>query len=436
MDYPALIERLSHRGLFHIKPGLERIRQVLQALGNPQERYPVIHIAGTNGKGSVAASLESILRQSGLKTALYTSPHLIDVRERIQINRQSIGIASFWETAQSVFEAERTAGCTLTYFEFLTAMAFESFSRAGVGVAVIEAGMGGRWDATNVTQKPQLAIITSVGLDHTQWLGKTESAIAREKAGIIKPGVPLVMGVRGPAAKVVAETARKQTAAVYAMGSDFAAVAGEVDWEKHLQTVRYQSRLSGTRDLKTALLGGYQIENAAITFAAIEVLSKIGWAIAPAAVLRGLEQVQWPGRFHFQRSPQGPTVLLDGAHNPPAIKSLLDAIAHSPWKQTRTIFVFSVYRDKDYQRMLKLIRPAAAQVVICGLTGTRALAPRQIAKTLPANLVRIVADPHKALQTARSLAGPNGLVVATGSLSLIGLLLQQQAAHVSEYAYA
>jgi dihydrofolate synthase/folylpolyglutamate synthase len=425
VDYPALIARLTERGQFRIKPGLERIRAVLDVLGNPQDAVKSLHIAGTNGKGSTAAYLESVLRQAGYKTGLYTSPHLWDVRERIQIGRRPIGVAAFWNAAQGVLEAEQKSGATLTYFEFLTAMAFTVFARERVGAAVIEAGMGGRWDATNALTRPDLTLITSIGLDHTQWLGRTDAAIAKEKAGIAKAGVPLISGARGRAAGVIARQARAMKAPLRELGKDFRVESDSIDWERGRQTLRYTA-ISSTGLFNIGLLGPHQIENAALALAGLDELVQKGWKIGKAAIHEGLAHAEWAGRFELYSGGAGARILFDGAHNPAALERLLETLKASPWRAAPKTVVFGAYKDKDYTRMLKRIRPQARRIITCTMPGERALAAKDALKAIPrrGRAASIVGDPREALRRAIEMTEPDGLIIVTGSLALVGQLSQ------------
>ena len=430
MDYGALIERLSHRGLFRIHPGLDRVRGVLKTLGNPQDRIPVIHIAGTNGKGSVAACLESVLRKAGYRTGLYISPHLQDVRERIQLQGLPISISRFWEIAQSVLDAEHKAKMKLTYFEFLTVMAFVAFTKDSTDIAVVETGMGGRWDATNVVKQPLLTIITSIGLDHTQWLGKTLQAVAREKAGILKSECPLVLGAIGHPAKIISALAQKLRAPTCILNKDFSVSIRAVQWHEGHQTLDYQVIKANRRQITVNLLGTYQADNVALTLAGIDVLNQKGWKITDKSIREGLAAVQWPGRFQLMHLLHGPTLLFDGAHNPDAMKQLLESIHQSPWKRTSKTFVFSAYKDKDYRQMLSMIARDADQLILCTLPGSRSLPARNIRTTLAKSdgHIEIVADPHKALHRAIQKTAKNNLIVVTGSLALVGMLLGDSSA--------
>jgi dihydrofolate synthase/folylpolyglutamate synthase len=424
MSDTALHKQLIRRGLFRIKPGLQRVRAICTALGNPQNAVPVIHIAGTNGKGSVAACLESILRHAGYRTGLYISPHLRDVRERIQIDRRPITGARFDALAERLLQAEREADLTLTYFEFLTVMAYQAFADSQVDVAVVETGMGGRWDATNIVSHPILTMITSIGLDHTQWLGPTESAIATEKAGILKPKAPLVSGVRGTGAAVIRVAANRLGIAYLEIDKDFKAATDKIVWHLGRQTVRYKSKAQTCR-FETALLGNYQADNVGVTLAGIELLNQQGWVIADDAIREGLANVSWPGRFELSSADSGVRILFDGAHNPPAMKRFLNSLQESPWRDVPKIFVFGVYRDKDYVSLLRLIEPHADRILFCSLSGSRTLPARDAAAAWTKSGGRIVNDPATALQTAIHIAKREELIVVTGSLALVGQLHRQ-----------
>jgi dihydrofolate synthase/folylpolyglutamate synthase len=424
MDHATLLHRLSRRGLFRIKPGLERVQAVSAALGQPQNQVPVIHIAGTNGKGSVAACLESILRHAGYTTGLYTSPHLKDVRERIQFNRNPISRTLFARLAKQVMQAEQNSGVTLTYFEFQTLMAYLAFAQANVDVAVVETGMGGRWDATNIVSHPILTVITSIGLDHRQWLGKTEPLIAHEKAGIIKPSSPLVSGARGAAGLVITQSARRHQVPFQQIDIDFEAKAVAVDWHQARQFIQTRTA-SGEGNISIPLLGRYQIDNAAIVMTGVEFLRQHKWSIPEQAVRSGFANVDWPGRFQVVWKQDEPRWLLDGAHNPPAMQRFLETLQESPWRDRPKTFVFGVYRDKDYRTMLRMIRPTADRFIFCTLPGPRALPAREAARSIKGVPYKIIGDPHKALKTALQSFKSGELVIVTGSLALVGMLAPQ-----------
>jgi dihydrofolate synthase/folylpolyglutamate synthase len=307
-------------------------------------------------------------------------------------------------------------------------MAFVVFAEEPVDIAVIETGMGGRLDATNVIEPPEACVITSIGLDHTAWLGKTESAIAAEKAGIMKIGSILASGARGVAAAVIAQKARDMDVPMRQIDKDFKVDPGEIDWRSGRQQLQFSSIAGHRPAVLFGLLGGHQVDNAGLILAAIDVLIDRGWKIPDAAVHRGLIDVHWPGRFHFWPNTDKAEILFDGAHNPPAMKRFLESLTASPWKTSPKTFVFGAYQDKAYPAMLKLIEPVAKQIILCTLPGPRGLAASKALEALSRrSKCRIVADPLKALQTARETSAVRELIVVTGSLTLTGRLLQEVA---------
>lgn len=424
MTHHAPILQLNRRGLFRIKPGLDRIRAVLKVLGDPQEKIHAVHIAGTNGKGSVAASLEAVLRASGYRTGLYTSPHLADVTERIQIAGRPISRALFAALAEKVFQAETACRRRLTYFEFLTAIAFLAFARRKVGLAVVECGLGGLWDATNVIERPLAAILTSIGIDHAQWLGRTEEAIALQKAGIIKPSVPLVSGVRGPGRPVIAREARERQAPLSQVDRDFGAERLVTFWQSGRQQLRYWNKEGISKTFLFGLVGSHQVDNAALVLRALELLEKLGYHSPSAAVRAGLEQVRWLGRFDLVNRIGACPILFDGAHNPPAMRKLLQTLQESPFRNSPKSFVFSVYKDKDYRTIAAMIQPLAASIYLCSLSGSRALPLNRLRRIFRQSAARITtcASPIAAFRQACQEAPGDGLVIVTGSLALVGRL--------------
>ncbi len=403
MSYESFIKALARRDVFRIRPGLGRIRKVLAALGSPQDRVPALLIAGTNGKGSVAAALESVLRASGYKTGLYTSPHLIHLLERIKINGQPIREHTFLTAGRDIRSAEAKVRVKLTYFEFLTAAAFHVFAQAAVEIAVIECGMGGRWDATNVIRSPLLSILTSVGLDHTDYLGKTLEEIARHKCGIFRRGTIALSGVQGSPKTVVANEARLKQCTLLQLGRDF-----------KIQRIPF------------GLSGGFQLHNAAIVLAALQELTKQAWVIPKDTMQAALRHVEWPGRFQVITSPRGPTVLLDGAHNPSAMKMLLQALRSSVYRKAPKTFIFSAFKDKDIPSMGRMISRVADEVCLCPLSGHRAASLNDLRKAIhaPRIPVRTFHDFESAYLASRRDTPKDGLIVITGSLSLVGTALQ------------
>lgn len=395
-----------------IKPGLERVHSLLAALGNPQDSFRSIHVAGTNGKGSVCSMAASILNEAGFKTGLYTSPHLVKFNERISISGKNISENELIKAAREVKAASEKAGVsgTITFFEFTTAMAFLHFRKKKVEFAVVETGMGGRLDATNLTI-PAVSVITNIALDHTAWLGSTIKEIAGEKAGIIKPGVPVVTGAALSALSVIKAAAKKAPSPVYVMGRDFHA-------EGECASFSYSGLSGGLTGVKLSLNGGHQVQNAALAIAAIEVLRAQGVNITGLAIRKGLNDARWPGRFEILS--RRPLVVLDGAHNPNGAASLKNAL--SSLKKKRLMLVIGIMSDKDMDGILKELVPASDLVIATKPKGERsATLPALIQAASrygkPVNSVKSVKD---ACKKALSLASPTDCVCVSGSLFTVG----------------
>lgn len=425
MTYESFLKALHARGMFRIRPSLDRIRKVLHVLDDPQDKFSSVHIAGTNGKGSVAAGLESVLRASGYRTALYTSPHLIDLRERIQIGGLPL-LDGFLPIAEEVLAAEKEAKTSLTYFELVTAIAFQSFAKSKVQIAVIECGLGGLWDATNMMKNPLVSLITSVGLDHTQWLGQNEYEIATQKAGIIKQNGTVVSGVRGQGRSTIVMAARAKKASLAQLDIDFTAQGLTSSWVTGKQTLQFRYRQEPPETIPFGLLGSHQVDNAALIMAALRELKLKGWRIPTAKRDQGLHDVYWPGRLQLLPSPKTAHILLDGAHNPPAVNQLLQSIEDSIFKNVPKTFVFSAYKDKDYLTMARMITRLAAEVCLCPLEGSRRaeISKLRAAFSQVSGPVRTFKSPQEALSNALKDTPRDGLVVVTGSLSLVAHILR------------
>jgi dihydrofolate synthase/folylpolyglutamate synthase len=425
VTYETFLKNLNARGMFRIHPSLDRVRRVLNVLGHPQDRIPAIHIAGTNGKGSVAAGLESVLRASGYRTGLYTSPHLIDLRERVKIDGSAL-LEGFVLIALQVLAAENKAKAPLTYFELLTAIAFQAFAAKKVDIAIIECGLGGLWDATNVLKQPLVSVITSIGLDHTEWLGKTETQIASQKAGIIKERGCVISGVRGPGRGVIARTAREKGAKIYQIDTDFKGESLASSWQTGKQTISFLYNGQPVQIVPFGLLGTHQADNAAIIMATLRQLSEFGWAIPPANRDRGLRDIYWPGRLQVVRSHKSAPILLDGAHNPSAMNLLLHNLESSVFKNVPKTFVFSAFKDKNFKTMGAMIQRLAAEVCLCPLPGPRGAAVSRLSPAFSRvrGPVRVFKSSHEALVSALRDTPRDGLVVVTGSLALVGGILK------------
>ena len=396
-----------------IKPGLERIRALLSVLGNPQGSFRSIHVAGTNGKGSVCSMAASVLIDAGFRTGLYTSPHLVKFNERISVSGKTISEKELIEAAREVKAASKKAGVsgTITFFEFTTAMAFLHFRKKKVEFAVVETGMGGRLDATNLAA-PMVSVITNIALDHTAWLGSAIKEIAGEKAGIIKPGVPVITGAaQRTALSVIKATAKKASSAVYVMGQDFHA-------EGECASFSYSGLSSGLTGLKLGLNGGHQVGNAALALAAIEVLRAKGVHITAQAIRKGLKEACWPGRFEILS--RRPLAVLDGAHNPNGAASLKNAL--SSLKKKRLILVIGIMSDKDMDGILKELVPASDLVIATKPKGERSATLPVLMQAAsrygkPVAGVEAVKD---ACKKALSLASPTDCVCVSGSLFTVG----------------
>jgi dihydrofolate synthase/folylpolyglutamate synthase len=396
--------------------GLDRVRRVAAALHDPQDVYPVFHVGGTNGKGSTAAMLAAMLAAGGRRVGLYTSPHLCRLTERIRVDGREIEREALCELVALV-EA-RAAGVPLTFFELVTLAAFEHFRRARVDVAVIEVGLGGRLDATNVVRSPACAIVTGVALDHEDYLGAGLAAIAREKAGIWKPGCPAVVALPDDrvAAGELAGSAARLAAPLYVRGRDFDLVPLGTD-----AGLRYDGPGAPLEVERLGLAGAHQRGNAALALAALGLAAGArGLILDAGARARGLANVSWPGRL--ETVPGSPTVLLDCAHNPDAARALASAL---PRQGDRPIcLVFGALSDKRPVEMLAALAPIASRVWVVAPPSARAADPEPIARAHPG--ASWDHDPARALAAACAAAPeqPGAVVLVTGSVYLVGLARQ------------
>ncbi|WP_447983641.1 bifunctional folylpolyglutamate synthase/dihydrofolate synthase [Nitrospira sp. Nam74] len=398
-----------------IKLGLDTIESLLDRIGRPHHSYPTFHIGGTNGKGSTAAMVASMLQAEGYRVGLYTSPHLVDFRERIRVDGELMtrdAVADWTERLRAAM------GETLdpTFFEFTTAMAFGYFAEMNVDVAVIEVGMGGRFDATNVVT-PLVCVITNVTLDHEAYLGRTIPAIAFEKAGIIKPHVPVVLGnVNSEARGVIEQVAAHHTGSTYQWGRAFR-TAGDPS-----AGFDYAGLKVSYTNLACPLSGQHQLENAGCALALIELASERGFSLSEAAVRSGLRSVSWEGRLELIE--HGPDLVLDGGHNPAAGAALADYLGHyrTHHPAARIIIIVGFMRDKDRGGFFNAILPVVNEVIMTQVQMARAATLQEIQKTLDGwpGLVRSASTSGEALAIARRIAEPQDLICVTGSLMLVG----------------
>jgi dihydrofolate synthase/folylpolyglutamate synthase len=411
-SYQTCLNEMYALRRFGIKLGLDTIGRILAGLGNPQEHFNAIHVAGTNGKGSVAATLSSILNACGLRTGLYTSPHLVRFNERIVVDRQPISDENVLSAYQAVKAAARVDR-EPTFFEFATAMAFHEFKCRRVEWAVVETGMGGRLDATNIIH-PALAIITNVSLEHREYLGRRISQIAGEKAGIIKTGVPVVTAVRQKTAIAVVESvAAKHSAPVFRLGKDFRIRRSAAD------TVTYSGLNVRWRGLKTALRGNHQLENTALALAACDLLSPVIGTIDPECLHRGLSETRWPGRL--EQVLDRPLTLLDGAHNLTAARTLGRYLKTDLAGRAITL-VIGILDDKPYREILSALVPHCRRVILTRAKIGRALPPE---KLIPATSElgadwHVIPDVAAAVAHAITTAAPDDVVLIAGSLYVVG----------------
>ena len=462
MDWNEAIALLHGANWKHTKIGLERMRDFMHALGDPQEKLRYVHIAGTNGKGSACVMTQSILTAAGFRTGLYISPHLDQFNERLSIDGQMISDADLRRLAGRVRAAAETLGEEPTDFEMITAMAFCWFEEQHCALIVLEVGMGGRLDATNVIPSPEVCAIMHIGLDHTEFLGDTVEQVAAEKAGILKPGADCVLYHQLPGvmdvvqqrfAEVNSDAADTTDAAASPLNADTAdsrcvsGAAGTTDSSFDIahsnhagaSTKSAAARLVITNpttftarartidgqvfdyrnrpNLRIHLLGNYQMENAMAVLDIIDCLQRRGWGISEDAIRAGLAQATWPGRFEVLS--REPLLIVDGAHNPNGVEALVDTIrAYFPDQKIN--FVMGVMKDKDYHTMLRLIAPYAARFITELPDAHRALRPEQLKSEIRAYFdgpVETADSVTAAVQRAMEIAeGTEAIAICFGSL--------------------
>ncbi len=393
---------------------LERTTLALRLGNDPQRQFPSIHIAGTNGKGSTAAILHAILSAAGYKAGLFTSPHLIDFCERIRIGTRWISPREVVDTVTAIQSDLEPADIRLTPFEMMTVLAFRTFAQARVDIAIVEVGLGGRLDATNVLI-PLVSIITSIGLDHQQYLGSALADIAHEKGGIIKPAVPVVLGKLDQESRdVLYRKARDQGSAILSYGQDFTL-------EKDASgRYCYDGKQYQYKDLQPSLNGKFQAHNTAIALASLEHLQD-SFPVTEAQIRAGLRSVHWPGRLDIVST--HPLVILDGAHNIQALHTLLAELPDLA-PNRRPIFLFGVMRDKEWRPMVAALEQVAAAVVVTAAAQPRAEDPNTVQHAFSANCsVRTIEGAAEACRQLLHQIGPQEVLVVCGSLFLVGEVL-------------
>jgi dihydrofolate synthase / folylpolyglutamate synthase len=411
LTYQQTLEFLYRLEIERMDLKLERVAEALRLCGEPQRRFAALHVAGTNGKGSTAAFLHSILLTAGYRAGLFTSPHLIDFRERVRPGTRWITEREVIDGVAEIRALVEPAHIPLTPFEMMTVLAFCTFARAGVEIAVVEVGLGGRLDATNVLV-PLVSLITSIGLDHQAYLGNTEQAIAREKGGIIKPGAPVVIGHVSPESRdVLLDKATECHSPAYLLERDFAMR------ETPPGNLSYTGLRWQILNLQLGLRGQFQYRNAATALAALELIRPT-FPVTAEHVGRGLRTTRWPGRLEVVS--QAPLVILDGAHNPQAVE-ILRAELPAIVRGKRVKLLFAVMRDKDWRAMVPTLAQLAAEVVVTRVRQARAEDPARLSAAFaPLCPVRIVADATDACRQLLTSAGPEDAILIAGSLFLVG----------------
>ncbi|MEG6584023.1 bifunctional folylpolyglutamate synthase/dihydrofolate synthase [Dendrosporobacter sp. 1207_IL3150] len=419
MNYEDALTYLDSLNKFGIRLGLDRIKRLLELMGNPEQKYRTIHVTGTNGKGSTTAMINAILGCSGIKAGMYTSPHLVDYTERIRVNGCEITQVEF---SQAVSSTKQYVDIMLaegaespTQFEVLTAAAFYYFASIGVEYAVIEVGLGGLLDSTNVII-PEVAVITNVAMDHADRCGGTLSSVAQHKAGIIKPGIPVITAVANEIQPIIEEKAQAMKSPLYIYGKHF--FSEDQGVSDYKQIVVFESENYGKMErLKVNLLGLHQVENSALAIMTAMILQAKDLRITSDSIANGLADVAWPGRFEIIEGT--PKVIIDGAHNPAGAK-MLRLNLDNMFTDRSIVFLLGILQDKDITGIVEsLIKPQDI-VVVTSPDSERAAPPEMVSNTISARWVEVSASIEEGLNRAYQLAGDGGIVCVAGSLYLIG----------------
>jgi len=417
---------------------LENITVLAERLGRPDRAYPSAHIAGTNGKGSTAAFLESILRHAGFRTGLNTSPHLEKINERIRISGEEISDQAFAETfsrIQALIEELLAAGklrAHPTYFECVTAMAFESFARERVEFAVFEVGLGGRLDASNILS-PVVTIITRIDFDHENFLGHSLAEIAREKAGILKPGVPLILAEQQPQAREVIRARAKSLACEVIEPAQVFRVDGQITQDGRVHARIIAAASGQIFEVAPSLPGRFQLQNALSALAAARLLQDRGFKIPDEAITQGIAETVWPGRLEKLQST--PDVYCDGAHNPGAARELAHFLEQN-FSGRKIFLIYAALRDKAVDEVAGLLFPHAAEVIFTAPRTSRAVSATQLAEIAGHHAARfsVIPDAERAFEQALAEAAPDDAIFITGSLYLVGQLRHHWKTRVQVHA--
>jgi dihydrofolate synthase/folylpolyglutamate synthase len=433
MSYSETINYLYNLQKYGIKFGLANITQLLSNLSNPHLSFLSVHVAGTNGKGSTSAIIASILHTAGLKVGLFTSPHLINFTERIKVNGEEISEEEVIHLTDEIKEiATKLEDFYPTFFEVVTAMAMLYFKRKNIDIAVIEVGMGGRLDATNIIL-PEVSVITNISFDHQEFLGRTLKEIAHEKAGIIKNGIPVVVSSQDPEAMdVIKHKAEEKDAELYIFGRDFFTTLKKEDLAGII--FDYRDNDSDLKDLFLPLIGSYQVQNASVAIKTVKILAqKIEKKLNDASlsdnrdefIRRGLKNLKWHGRLELIESQ--PPILIDGAHNPAAAEAISNSIKKVfKDKFKKIIIVLGVMSDKDIKGIMEPLLTVASEIILTAPAYSRAASPgklAEIAESMGFFNIKIVPTVKEALEKAKEAAlsdNDSPLIVITGSFYTIG----------------
>jgi dihydrofolate synthase / folylpolyglutamate synthase len=419
MEYNEVIDYILQMEKFGIKLGLSNITKFLSYVGNPHENYPMIHVAGTNGKGSTVAIMEAILISAGYRVGVYTSPHLVDFRERIKINGKLIDKKYITNFFNSNFK--KIESLPITFFETVTAMAFAYFRDEKVDIALIETGMGGRLDATNVIT-PKVTVITNVETEHTKWLGFKVRQIAFEKAGIIKPGVPVVTAAQNfDARNVIRQICQQNKCKLISIFDETQWVIKNIT--RDCSELDIFTRSNKYYNLRLALPGRHQLENAICALIGVELFEQqTGMKSSSAAVANGFRTVKWDGRL--QRISESPEIILDVAHNPAALTRIGEYFREF-YPNKKIIAVFGILSDKDYHKMLKELDRIASVIILTRPMTERAADPALLAEDIAKihGNFQVIPMVRDAFQSAKELCRPDELILVTGSHYTVGELI-------------
>ncbi len=413
--YRKSLNYLYHLEKFGMIFGLTQVEKILNAIGNPHKEIQAIHVGGTNGKGSTAAMMASILQKEGYRVGLYTSPHLTRFTERIRVNGEEIEEEEVAVLTEWMKKEIESAGITspFTFFDFTTAMALRYFNQKLVDLAILEVGLGGRLDSTNVVD-PLISIITNVAKDHEEYLGKTILKIAKEKAGIIKKGRPLITAATQPQVlRLFSKTCQEKRSLYFRVGKEFRYIrTGNEDFD-------YEGLDRKLWGLHLNLKGFHQVVNATTALGAMEVLENLGYRVSTEAMVDGLRDVDWPGRLEMVSS--SPRVILDGAHNPAGALALKESL-EKDFQYQHLILLVGIMKDKDSRSMLHLLAPLAEHIILTRPQTDRATPPLLLRKVLGENGKRteIEEDLKKAIDRGLSLTHEEDLLCITGSLYTVG----------------